>query len=155
MSMIGAFGICPKDKYDALMHLIQHDEPGKAEDLIKEIYRELEEPTEKLKHGWCSGEIFIALFHYVELTLGIDVRNGLERFGEIWRETTGDFDVVVFYEAAPLLSLADAVDFDGLSQFVNDFFQADREEAPQAAYGALLNNLKSLGADEVLIWHLY
>ena len=154
MSMIGTFGICPKDKYDALMRLIQHDGPDKAENLIKEIYRELEEPAEKLKHGQCSGEIFSALFHYVELTLGIDVRSGLERFGEIWRETTGDFDVVVFYGAEPLLPLADAVDFDGLSQFVNDFFQADCGEAPQAACGALLNNLKSLSADEILIWHL-
>ena len=38
MSMIGTFGICPKDKYDALMRLIQHDGPDKAENLIKEIY---------------------------------------------------------------------------------------------------------------------
>ena len=138
-----------------LARLVQNGTPAEAEDLIKDICHELENSAEKLENGVCSGEIYLALFQYFETELGVDVRNGTERFGEIWREATGDFDVIVFHEAAPLLSLADTVDYDGLSQFAGDFFQIDCGDAAQAACDALLNNLRSLGADEILIWHLF
>ena len=154
MSMLGIFGICPKGRYNALADLVQNGDPGEAENLVREIYSELENSAEKLENGTCSGEIFLALFHYFETMLGMDVRSGTERLGELWRETTGDFDVVVFCEKDALLSVADAVDHDALSQFASDFFQIDCGNAPQAACDALLNNLKGLGTDEVLIWHL-
>ena len=155
MSMIGTFGICPKGRYDALADLVQNGDSGEAENLIREIYSELENSAERLENDRCSGEIFLALFHYFETMLGVNVRSGTERLGELWREATGDFDVVVFREKDALLSVADAVDHDALSHFSSDFFQMDCGDAPQTACDGLLDNLRGLGADEVLIWHLY
>lgn len=83
MSMLGTFGICPKGRYDALADLVQSGNPGEAESLIREIYNELENSAEKLENGGCSGEIFIALFHYFKAMLGMNVRSGAERLGEL------------------------------------------------------------------------
>lgn len=155
MSMIGDFGVCSKSNYDELENLIKNGRFVEAEDLIKEIYNEVENSAADLENGKCSGEVFIALFHYLKTACGIDVRCNSEGFGEKWRDTTGDFDVIAFYEKEKVLLLEDKIDYGQLSQFINDFFQIDYGNAGQIACGVLFNNLKSMGTDNILIWHLY
>ncbi len=123
--------------------------------MIKEIYSELENSAAKLENDKCSGEVYIALFHYLKTVCGVDVRCGMEGFGEEWRNVTGDFDIIVFHEKERVLALEDTIDYDGLLQFINDFFQIDYGNAGQIAWDTLLNNLKSTGAENILIWHLF
>lgn len=155
MSMIGEFGICPKSNYEELESLIKNDKLTEADALIKEILSEIKISAAKLENDKCSGEMFIALFHYLETACGIDVRHNLESFGKEWRDITGDFDVIVFCEKERILSAEDRVDCDELSQFINDFFQIDYENAGQTACDVLFHNLKNMGTDNVLIWHLF
>ena len=123
--------------------------------MIKEIYSELENSAAKLENDKCSGEVYIALFHYLKTVCGVDIRCGMEGFGEEWRNVTGDFDIIVFHEKERVLALEDTIDYDGLLQFINDFFQIDYGNAGQIAWDTLLNNLKSTGAENILIWHLF
>lgn len=155
MSMIGDFGVCPKSKYDALKNLIQEGKFGETENLIKEIYSEVESSALKLENGKCSGEVFIALFHYLDTAYEVNVRCDLECLAEKWRDATGDYDIVVFYGKEQMLSLEDKIDLTALAQFINDFFEADYGNAGQIACNVLFNNLKSVGADNILIWRLF
>lgn len=155
MSLIGVFGICSKSNYDELTDLIKNGESAKTEDLIKEIYSEVENSAIRLENNKCSGEVFIALFHYLKTICGVDVRCGLEETGEKWRDTTGDFDVITFREKERILALEDMIDCDGLLRFINDFFQMDYGSSGQIAWDVLLNNLKSTGKENVLIWRLF
>ena len=155
MSMIGVFGICSKSNYSELADLINNRKSIQTEDLIKEIYSEVENSAAKLENDKCSGEVFIALFHYLKTACGVDVRCGMEGFGEEWRNVTGDFDIIVFHEKEKVLALEDTIDYDGLLQFINDFFQIDYGNAGQIAWDVLLNNLKSIGTENILIWHLF
>ena len=155
MSMIGVFGICSKSNYSELADLINNRKSIQTEDLIKEIYSEVENSAAKLENDKCSGEVFIALFHYLKTACGVDVRCGMEGFGEEWRNVTGDFDIIVFHEKEKVLALEDTIDYDGLLQFINDFFQIDYGNAGQIAWDVLLNNLKSIGTKNILIWHLF
>ena len=154
MSMIGVFGICSKSNYNERADLINNGKSVQTEDLIKEIYSELENSAAKLENDKCSGEVYIALFHYLKTVCGVDIRCGMEGFGEEWRNVTGDFDIIVFHEKERVLALEDTIDYDGLLQFINDFFQIDYGNAGQIAWDTLLNNLKSTEAENVLIWHL-
>ncbi len=155
MSMIGVFGICSKINYNERADLINNGKSVQTEDLIKEIYSELENSAAKLENDKCSGEVYIALFHYLKTVCGVDIRCGMEGFGEEWRNVTGDFDIIVFHEKERVLALEDTIDYDGLLQFINDFFQIDYGNAGQIAWDTLLNNLKSTGAENILIWHLF
>lgn len=155
MSMIGNFGVCPKNKYDELRNLLQEDNFTKIENLIQEIYSEVESSATKLENEKCSGEVFIALFHYLETTYEVNIRCDLDYLGEKWRDTTGDFDIIAFYEKEQILSLEDTIDFDGLAQFINDFYQIDYGNSGQIACSVLFNNLKNIGDDNILIWHLF
>ncbi|MCI9034241.1 MAG: hypothetical protein HFJ08_09385 [Lachnospiraceae bacterium] len=155
MSMIGVFGICSKSNYNERADLINNGKSVQTEDLIKEIYSELENSAAKLENDKCSGEVYIALFHYLKTVCGVDIRCGMEGFGEEWRNVTGDFDIIVFHEKERVLALEDTIDYDGLLQFINDFFQIDYGNAGQIAWDTLLNNLKSTGAENILIWHLF
>ena len=155
MSMIGVFGICSKSNYNERADLINNGKSVQTEDLKKEIYSELENSAAKLENDKCSGEVYIALFHYLKTVCGVDVRCGMEGFGEEWRNVTGDFDIIVFHEKERVLALEDTIDYDGLLQFINDFFQIDYGNAGQIAWDTLLNNLKSTGAENILIWHLF
>ncbi|WP_300784454.1 hypothetical protein [uncultured Acetatifactor sp.] len=154
MSMIGVFGICSKSNYSELADLINNGKSAQTEAMIKEIYNEVENSVAKLENDKCSGEVFLALFDYLETVCGVDVRCGMEGFGEEWRNATGDFDIIVFREKEGVLALEDRMDYDGLSRFINDFFQMDYGNTGQIAWEVLLNNLKSTGAENVLIWHL-
>lgn len=155
MSMIGEFGVCPKDSYQELKNFIENGKCVKTETLIKKIYTEVENSAAKLENGKCSGEVFIALFHYLKTAYGVDVRRDLGCFGEKWRDATGDFDIIVFFEKDQILSLENAVDFNELAQFINDFYQMDYGDTGQIACSVLFNNLKYAGEDTVLIWHLF
>lgn len=155
MSIIGTFGICSKSNYNELTDLIKSGESTKTEELIKEIYSEVKNSAVKLENDKCSGEVFSALFHYLQTAYGVDVRSGIEGIGEKWRDVTGDFDVIVFHEKERILALEDTFDYDGLFQFVNDFFQIDYGNAGQIAWDVLLNNLKSTEAENILIFHLF
>ena len=155
MSMIGVFGICSKSNYSERADLINNGKFVQTEDLIKEIYSEVENSAAKLENDKCSGEVYIALFHYLKTVCGVDVRCGMEGFGEEWRNVTGDFDIIVFHEKERVLALEDTIDYDGLLQFINDFFRIDYGNAGQIAWDALLNNLKSTGTENILIWHLF
>ena len=155
MSMIGVFGICSKSNYNERADLINNGKSVQTEDLIKEIYSELENSAAKLENDKCSGEVYIALFHYLKTVCGVDIRCGMEGFGEEWRNVTGDFDIIVFHEKERVLALEDTIDYDGLLQFINDFFQIDYGNAGQIAWDTLLNNLKSTGAENILICHLF
>lgn len=155
MSMIGDFGVCPKSKYDELRNLIQKDNFEEIENQIKEMYSEVESSATKLENGKCSGEVFIALFHYLETAYEVNVRYDLDCFEEEWRRATGDFDIIVFNEKEHILSLEDVIDFNELAQFINDFYQIDYGNAGQIACSVLFNNLKNVGADNILIWHLF
>ena len=135
--------------------MINNGKSVQTEDLIKEIYSELENSAAKLENDKCSGEVYIALFHYLKTVCGVDIRCGMEGFGEEWRNVTGDFDIIVFHEKERVLALEDTIDYDGLLQFINDFFQIDYGNAGQIAWDTLLNNLKSTGAENILIWHLF
>lgn len=153
MSMTGNFGVSAKSSYDELENLIKNSKF--AEDLIKEIYNEVENSAAELENGKCSGEVFIALFHYLKTVCGIDVRCNSKVLGEKWRDTTGDFDIIAFCEKEKILSLEDTMDYGELSQFINDFFQINYGNAGQIAFGVLINNLKKTGTDHILIWHLF
>lgn len=155
MSMIGIFGTCSKSNYDELAGLIKSGKSTQTEDLIKTIYGEVKNSAAKLENDKCSGEVFIALFHYLKTACGVDVRCDIEEIGEKWRETTGDFDIIVFHEKEQILALEDTIDYDALLQFINEFFQIDYGNAGQIAWEVLLNNLKSTGRENILIWHLF
>lgn len=155
MSMIGVFGICSKDNYSELVDSIKNRNASQIEGLIKEIYSELEISAATLENDKCSGEVFIALFHYLKIACGVDVRCGMEELGEKWRNTTGDFDIIVFHEKEQILSMEGTVDYNGLLQFNNEFFQIDYGDAGRIAWNVLLNNLKSTGTENILIWHLF
>ena len=155
MSIIGTFGICSKSNYNELTDLIKSGESAKTEELIKAIYSDVKNSAVKLENDKCSGEVFSALFYYLETAYGVDVRSGIEGIGEKWRDVTGDFDIIVFHEKERILALEDRIDYDGLFQFINDFFQIDYGNAGQIAWNVLLNNLKSTEAENILILHLF
>ena len=74
---------------------------------------------------------------------------------EKWREITDDFDIIVLCNKEQLLSLEDIIDYNKISQYINDFFQSDYGKIGQTAYTALLNNLRKIDDAHILIWHLY
>ncbi|MCI9540656.1 MAG: hypothetical protein HFG39_06270 [Lachnospiraceae bacterium] len=155
MSIIGSFGICPKNNYRMLVELIKNNNLTEAEVLIKKIYYELKDSEEKLENP-CSGEVFIALFDYFKTALGVDVRDNITTdMAEKWREITDDFDIIVLCNKEQLLSLEDIIDYNKISQYINDFFQSDYGKIGQTAYTALLNNLRKIDDAHILIWHLY
>ena len=122
MSIIGSFGICPKNNYRMLVELIKNNNLTEAEVLIKKIYHELKDSEEKLENP-CSGEVFIALFDYFKTALGVDVRDNITTdMAEKWREITDDFDIIVLCNKEQLLSLEDIIDYNKISQYINDFF---------------------------------
>ena len=45
----------------------------------------------------CPGEVYSAMFEYFEQKKGISIR-GQNNYGEIWREVTEDFDVIIMTE---------------------------------------------------------
>ncbi len=155
MSIIGSFGICPKNNYRMLVELIKNNNLTEAEVLIKKIYHELKDSEEKLENP-CSGEVFIALFDYFKTALGVDVRDNITTdMAEKWREITDDFDIIVLCNKEQLLSLEDIIDYNKISQYINDFFQSDYGKIGQTTYTALLNNLRKIDDAHILIWHLY
>lgn len=155
MSMIGNFGLCSQSHYGRLENFMKNGNFTAAEELIKELYSEVEKSTAKLENGKCSGEVFIALFQYLKTVWGVDVWGNPENLVEKWRDCTGDFDMIGFHEKEQILSLEDRVDYGELSLFINDFFQMDYGNAGQIACQVLFSNLKSMEADTVLIWHLF
>ena len=110
MSMKGVFGICSKSNYSELADLINNGKSAQTEAMIKEIYNEVENSVAKLENDKCSGEVFLALFDYLETVCGVDVRCGMEGFGEEWRNATGDFDIIVFREKEGVLALEHTMD---------------------------------------------
>lgn len=159
MSVIGDFSLCKKSAYNNLVHFIANDQFDEAESLINEIYSELEASASKLENNQCSGEVFIALFEYFNTALGMDVREGmeLEKIGEVWRDATGDFEMIVFSEKAKtqFLSIAGTINDHEVVQFINDFFQNDYGQAGQIACNVFFKNLETLDSDTVLIFHMY
>ncbi len=158
MSIVGRFGVCQKSKYNQLDRLLKSNASNasaEAENLMKGIYSEIEASAESFENDKCSGEVFIAVYEYLKTSKRIDVRCNLEKFGQKWREVTGDFDVIVFDEKDRLISLGDSINDDEISQFLNSFFQMDFGNTGQIACETLFNNLKSVKEDEVLIWHLF
>ncbi len=155
MSMIGNFGLYSKDKFDEILKQINNT-PADTGALLTEIHDNLDESSNKLMNGRCSGEIFIALFQYFKEAHGMDVREKMASAGliESWLETTGDFDIVVFYEKEKLLSLENTLNYDEISQYINEFYEADCQDAGRAACEAFFHNLKETAEDKVLIWHL-
>ena len=155
MSIIGSFGKKKKNNYRMLVELIKNNNLTEAEVLIKKIYHELKDSEEKLENP-CSGEVFIALFDYFKTALGVDVRDNITTdMAEKWREITDDFDIIVLCNKEQLLSLEDIIDYNKISQYINDFFQSDYGKIGQTAYTALLNNLRKIDDAHILIWHLY
>ena len=150
MSVLGIFGTCSQSNYNELVELIKSGESAKTEELIKKIYGAV-----KLENDKCSGEVFSALFYYLDTVYGVDVRCGMESVGEKWRDITGDFDVIVFREKERILALEDTIDYDMLLEFINDFFQIDYGNAGEIAWNVLLNNLKNTGTDNMLILHVF
>lgn len=59
--------------------------------------------------------------------------------------------MIVFQEKETFLNIEDDVDYDKISQFVSDFFQADYQDAGETACKILLENLRKLASEEVLI----
>lgn len=159
MSMIGNFGLCPKHSYENLMALIKDDSSDAANDLITEIRGRLIHSSAAPGNSRCSGETFIALFQYLKEEHEIDVRNNElgKLLSEYWRNATGDYDMISFTEKEKnqLLLLTDKIDPNAVTQFINDFYQQDYGKAGQIASDVLFENLKSLDADHVLIWHLF
>lgn len=155
MSIIGTFGICSKTHYNELTNLIKSGESTKTEELIKEIYSEVTNSAVKLENNKCSGEVFIALFYYLKTAHGVDVWCDIKDIGEKWRVVTGDFDIIVFHEKERILVLEDTIDYNALYEFINDFFQIDSGNAGQIAWNVLLNNLKNIEPENILIWHLF
>ncbi len=159
MSMIGSFGLCSSNNYDNLVKLIRDNHFGEANDLINNIYSELENSASKLENDKCSGEVFLAVFDYFNIVLGINVRVniGLEELGKSWREVTGDYDMIAFLEKdiKQLLSLSDTIDYDAVSQYVNDFFQNDYGDAGRIACNVFMQNLGKLDTNTVLIFQLH
>jgi len=156
--MIGSFGLCKKSSYDILQTSITIDDFDTEKSSIEMICSELEASSSEKEFATCSGEVFIALFHYFETNFGISVRKkeNFNKLGEIWREATGDFDMIPFTEKeqAQFLSLSGTINFDEVVQFVNDFFQADFGEAGKAACNNFFKNLKRQQPGQVLIWRL-
>lgn len=155
MSMIGMFGVCSQSHYNKLANLLKSKDSGETEKLMQEIYSEVEASAEKLANDQCSGEVFTALFYYLKTAYGIDLRRGKEAFREKWTAVSGDWDAVVFHEKEQLLSQEDSMDFGGLQQFINDFYQTDYGDSGQTAWNVLLGNLKRTGPEQVLIWHMF
>ena len=158
MSMIGEFGCCSKNTYDSLENAVKAGQFDKAEQLIKEMHAEFENSASKLENNKCSGEVFLALFQYFSTELGVDIRESmeLEELGQSWRDTTGDFDMIVFSEKERqrLSAVANTIDYDAVADYINDFFQCDYGNFGETACKVLLENLKEIDADTVLVWHL-
>ncbi|MFG6392619.1 MAG: hypothetical protein K1W24_00305 [Lachnospiraceae bacterium] len=156
MSIIGSFGICPKNKYERLVRLVKNNKLAETEALIMEIHNELEISEEKLKNNICSGETFIALFDYFKTAFGVDIlSNRTPGTQEKWREITGDYDIIVLSNKEQLLSLENAAGYDKVSQYINDFFQGGYGEIGQTVCTVLFNNLRKTDEEDILIFHLY
>lgn len=158
MSMIGNFGKCTENDYNRLVAAIRKNQSDAADDLIEKLYNELENAVEALESDQCSGEVFLAVFQYFQTEFDIELYGDEEQKAlyERWREITEDCDVRIFTkkEKAQLLSLADRIDSNEITAYVNDFFQNDYGDAGQIACAVLLENLRKLEADNVLLWHL-
>lgn len=159
MSLIGDFGLCSKSAYNNLVYFIENGQMDKAESSINEMHSELTASASKLENHRCSGEVFIALFEYFNTAFGVNVREDMElgNIGEIWRNATGDFEMIAFSEKATtqLLSLAGTIDDHEVIQFINDFFQNDYGQAGQIACEVFFKNLEAVDSDTVLIFHMY
>lgn len=147
MSMIGFFRTCARGSFEELADLIKSGATAEADNLISKMLDEMELSVGAPETAGCSGEVFTALFRYLQTVCGVDIRRGTEAVGDAWRSATGDFDVVVFHEKEQVLALEEAMDFEGLSRFLCEFFQADYGTAGQTAWDALVRGLKGTGAD--------
>lgn len=158
MSMIGDFGVCTKSSYNSLVDAIRNDQFDVMEDLIQKIYSELENSASALENNKCSGEVFLAVFHYFKTEYGMDMRDNadLKKLNENWREITGDYDMVIVTDEqkTKILSIADHIDYNKVIQFVNDFFQDDYGNAGQIACDVFFENVRNLKPDSILLWHL-
>lgn len=158
MSMIGMFGLCSKKSYDSFVNSIRDNELDEIEDLINKIDSEFESTVLELQNDKCPGEVFMALFDYFKIEMGIDVRKnmGVKKLNENWCTRTGDYDMIAFFEKekTKLSSLAGRIDYDAVSQFVNDFFQYDYGDAGEIAFKVFHDNLGKLETNTVLIFRI-
>ena len=96
MSMIGSFGLCSKGVYNQLAEQIQRGQLTEAGLLIQKMQEELMRTEQELNNNTCSGEVFLALYDYLQTAFGVDVRQAGGLLGAEWRSSTGDWDMVIF-----------------------------------------------------------
>lgn len=155
MSMIGNFGLCSKGVYNQLAEQIQKGQLTEAGLLIQKMQEELMRTEQELNNNIRSGEVFLALYDYLQTAFGVDVRQAGGFLGEEWRSSTGDWDMVVFANPEEILLLESRMDYPAISRAVSAFFEADYGNAGELACAALLDNLKKTDNERLLIWRLF
>lgn len=153
MSVIGEFGLIEKRSFDLLLNAIEHnvDEVG---DCINAIIKEAESSRDLMVNDECSGEVYLAMFEYIEQKRGIDIR-GQTNYGERWREVTEDYDVIIMTEEIKKQLNIGSVDDSAFSDFLNDFYQMDFEEIARIALKSFASNLEILSSESALVFRLY
>jgi len=95
-----------------------------------------------------------AIFEYFEQKKGIDIR-GQSNYGEIWREITEDFDVIIMTEELKKQLNIKQEDYSSFGEFLNDFYQMDFGEMAEIALKSFESNLDKLSNENALVFRLY
>lgn len=113
-----------------------------------------------LDNGNCSGEVFSALYNYLEAEHDLDFMEESEYLDVLnfWQEVTEPMDLIIFTQdaAGDILAVLEDDNF-GEEDFI-EFMDVDWEiEAADALEGmaALRDNLQKVNAKKALLYFLY
>ena len=153
MSIIGDFGLIEKSSFDLLLNKIEIN-VDETVSCINAILKEAKESAGLMVDNECPGEVYSAMFEYFEQKKGISIR-GQNNYGEIWREVTEDFDVIIMTEELKKQLNIKQEDYSSFGEFLNDFYQMDFGEMAEIALKSFESNLDKLSNENALVFRLY
>ena len=95
-----------------------------------------------------------AIFEYFEQKKGIDIR-GQSNYGEIWREITEDFDVIIMTAELAKQMVIEPTDYSSFGDFLNDLYQMNFGEMAEIALRAFESILEKLSNENAVLFRLY
>jgi len=153
MSFIGEFALIKKKSLHLFLNSIENNADETA-DYINAIIEEVEASSDLLYNNECSGEVYMAIFEYFEQKKGIDIR-GQSNYGEIWREITEDFDVIIMTAELAKQMVIEPTDYSSFCDFLNDLYQMNFGEMAEIALRAFESILEKLSNENAVLFRLY
>lgn len=156
MSQIATFKLVPTGKLDAIKNLLDEDS-DKAQALCEEIDND---DDLDLTNGNCSGDVFSAIYDYLEVEHDLDFMENSEYLDllEFWQESTEPLDVMILGQdaAGDILAVIEDTDIeeDGFTEYMEADWEIDADLA-MAGLKALRKNLQKVDAKHVLMYFLY